>query len=41
MIITLKKETDKKVKIDGVDRKILYSSGAIHKKSLQCTIWKN
>lgn len=34
MIITLKKETDKKVKIDGVDRKILYSSGAIHTRNL-------
>ena len=34
MITTLKKETDKKVKIDGVDRKILYSSGAIHTRNL-------
>ena len=34
MIITLKKETDKKVNINGVERRILYSSGAIHTRNL-------
>ena len=34
MIITLKKENDKKVNIDGVERKILYSSGAIHTRNI-------
>lgn len=34
MVIMLKKETDKKVNIDGVQRKILYSSGAIHTRNL-------
>ena len=32
LIITVKKEDDKTVKIDGKDRKILYSSGAVHTK---------
>ena len=32
LVITVKKEDDKTVKIDGKDRKILYSSGAIHTK---------
>ena len=32
LVITVKKEDNKKVKIDGKDRKILYSSGAIHTK---------
>ncbi len=32
LVIELKKEYDKKVKIDGKDRKILYSSGAVHTK---------
>ena len=34
MIITLKKENDKKVNINGVERRILYSSGAIHTRNL-------
>lgn len=34
MVITLKKENDKKVNVDGVERKILYSSGAIHTRNL-------
>ena len=29
MVITLKKENDKKVNVDGIERKILYSSGRI------------
>ena len=32
LVITVKKEDNKTVKIDGKDRKILYSSGAIHTK---------
>ena len=32
LVIELKKEDNKTVKIDGIDRKILYSSGAIHSK---------
>ena len=32
LVITVKKEDNKMVKIDGKDRKILYSSGAIHTK---------
>ena len=32
LVIMVKKEDDKTVKIDGKDRKILYSSGAIHTK---------
>ena len=32
LIITVKKEDNKTVKIDGKDRKILYSSGAVHTK---------
>lgn len=34
LIIELKKEENKKVQINGVERKILYSSGAIHTKGL-------
>ena len=34
LIITLKKENDRRVKIDGKDRKILYSSGAVHTRNL-------
>ncbi len=34
LVIELKKETDKTVKINGKDRKILYSSGAVHTKGL-------
>ena len=34
LVITVKKEENKFVKIDGKDRKILYSSGAIHTKGL-------
>ncbi len=32
LVIEVKKENNKTVKIDGVDRKILYSSGAVHTK---------
>ena len=32
LVITVKKEDNKTVKIDGKDRKILYSSGAVHTK---------
>ena len=32
LVIELKKENDKVVKVDGVDRRILYSSGAVHTK---------
>ncbi len=34
LVIVLKKEADKTVKINGEDRKILYSSGAVHTKDL-------
>ena len=34
MVITLKKENDKKVNVNGTERKILYSSGAIHTRNL-------
>ena len=34
LVIEVKKENNKTVKIDGVDRKILYSSGAIHTRNL-------
>ncbi len=33
LAITVKKENDKTVKINGQDRKILYSSGAVHTKN--------
>ena len=33
MVIKLKKETDKKVNINGTERKILYSSGAVHTRN--------
>jgi glucan endo-1,3-beta-glucosidase A1 len=32
LVIEVKKEDNKTVKINGIDRKILYSSGAIHSK---------
>lgn len=34
LVIEVKKENNRTVKVDGVDRKILYSSGAIHTKDL-------
>lgn len=34
LVIKIKKENNKTVKVDGKDRKILYSSGAVHTKGL-------